>query len=380
VCGGLGRYYDIDSVIVRIVVFSLAFFGAGLLIYAVAWAFIPDESQHESIALAARRGGRPSREVIFVGLILFAGIAGLTGDWGSDDDGNLVWLCLPLLVIGFFWWRREDRSISGQPGPHSPPSGWPVQPAPPGQAPVAPPAPSEFWAATATAPASTAPSGPFGYPAAETRWGQQGVGEYQPRPPRRRSHLGLFTFSALLLGGGIAALLDGNGASVSLQAALAGALVVVGGGLVVGAWYGRSRALIVLALLLTLLVSAVSTIDVPWQGDSGEVRWRATSTADLASEYHLKVGEAVLDLRSLELGEDVRTVDLSVGFGGVDILVPEDVVVRVTGHMSLGGVEAFGVTHDGIDTDVDTAEPGTPQLTINFRLGLGEIKVRREAS
>ena len=380
VCGGLGRYFDIDSIIVRIVVFTLALFGAGLLIYAIAWAFIPDDGQPESIAMTARRGGRPSREVVFVALILFTGILGLTDDWGSDGDGDLVWLCLPLLIIGFFWWRREDKHNSSQYGPVGPPPAWPSQSEHPGQAPAAPPAPSEFWAATATAPASLASSGPYGYPAAETRWGQQAVGVYQPRPPRQRSHLALFTITALLIGAGIAALLDGNGTAVSLQGLLAGALVIVGAGLVIGGWYGRSRGLIVLALLLTTLVTTVSAIDVPWRGQTGELRWKATSAADLASSYDLKAGEAVLDLRSLELGETARTVDLNVGFGGVDILVPEDVVVRVAGHMTFGGLEFFGVKHEGFDIDVDTAEPGTPQLTINFQLGLGEIKVRREAS
>jgi phage shock protein C len=44
VCGGLGKYLDIDPVIVRLawVIFTLAG-GAGLLAYIIAWIIIPEE-------------------------------------------------------------------------------------------------------------------------------------------------------------------------------------------------------------------------------------------------------------------------------------------------------------------------------------------------
>lgn len=379
VCGGLARLFDIDPVIVRIVILCLAFFGAGLLVYAVAWAFIPDEGQPRSLAQVARYGGRPSREMIFIGGAVLLGLAGL----GSDGDNDFGWIFLPLLVIGFFWWRREDRRRSGSAGlssgwpaqPPSGPSGWPAQP---NQPPLAPPAPSEFWAATATSPASGPPSAPYAMAPTVPIWGYQA---YPTGPPRQRSHLGLITISVLVLAIGAAALLDTNGGlSLSPQGVLAGSLILVGAGLVAGAWYGRSRGLIALGLFLTLLVSTVAAVDIPWKGVSGEVRWKASTAAELDRGFHLRAGEAVLDLRELQLGEDVRTVDVTAGLGGVDVLVPRGIVTRVTGHMSLGGAEIFGIKHEGADIDVDVAQPGTPQLTINFRLGLGEIKVRHEAS
>jgi phage shock protein C len=42
VCGGLGEYFNIDPVIVRIlwIVFSLLY-GAGILVYIIAWIIIP---------------------------------------------------------------------------------------------------------------------------------------------------------------------------------------------------------------------------------------------------------------------------------------------------------------------------------------------------
>lgn len=45
VCGGIGKYFNIDSTLVRIlwVVFSVASFGTGLLAYIIAAVIIPEE-------------------------------------------------------------------------------------------------------------------------------------------------------------------------------------------------------------------------------------------------------------------------------------------------------------------------------------------------
>jgi phage shock protein PspC (stress-responsive transcriptional regulator) len=41
VCSGMGEYFDIDPVIIRLL-FLLAFFlGAGLIVYIIGWIIIP---------------------------------------------------------------------------------------------------------------------------------------------------------------------------------------------------------------------------------------------------------------------------------------------------------------------------------------------------
>jgi len=44
VCGGIGKYFNIDPVLVR-VVWAVSFFagGVGLLAYIIAWIIIPEE-------------------------------------------------------------------------------------------------------------------------------------------------------------------------------------------------------------------------------------------------------------------------------------------------------------------------------------------------
>ena len=43
VCAGLGKYFNIDPVIIRLgwIIISLASFGFGVLAYLIAWVIIP---------------------------------------------------------------------------------------------------------------------------------------------------------------------------------------------------------------------------------------------------------------------------------------------------------------------------------------------------
>ena len=51
VAGGLGRYFDIDPLIFRVVLVVLAVFGgSGLLLYAIGWLLIPEEGESRSPA------------------------------------------------------------------------------------------------------------------------------------------------------------------------------------------------------------------------------------------------------------------------------------------------------------------------------------------
>jgi phage shock protein C len=45
VCSGIGRYFEVDPVLIRVAfaIFAAATWGAGLLAYPVLWFLIPDE-------------------------------------------------------------------------------------------------------------------------------------------------------------------------------------------------------------------------------------------------------------------------------------------------------------------------------------------------
>jgi phage shock protein C len=75
VCGGLGRYLGIDSVLVRIAFVVLAVAGgSGLLAYLLAWLLIPEERPGDSVSTAPRSAGANGPFVVGA-LLVAAGVA-----------------------------------------------------------------------------------------------------------------------------------------------------------------------------------------------------------------------------------------------------------------------------------------------------------------
>ncbi|MEI6695413.1 MAG: PspC domain-containing protein [Bacteroidota bacterium] len=42
VCGGIGDYFNVDPVIIRILFVLTAIFGAGIIIYIILWIMMPE--------------------------------------------------------------------------------------------------------------------------------------------------------------------------------------------------------------------------------------------------------------------------------------------------------------------------------------------------
>ncbi len=118
VCGGLGEYFDVDPVFVRIIVVLLAFaHGFGLLGYLIAWIIIPrrDEEAEVAVAEGADKKVRYSSWNRYLpGLILIGiGIILLLRDnlyWFRWDE---FWPVL-LVLIGLFLIFRRKRGRDAQ--------------------------------------------------------------------------------------------------------------------------------------------------------------------------------------------------------------------------------------------------------------------------
>ena len=101
VAGGLGRYFGIDPVIVRIAFIVLALFsGAGFLLYLLGWVVIAKDGRDESSAMRALRGSPDGNRgllfiVLAVGAILVLSTPLIWWDGFGFGDG----LALPLLLI-----------------------------------------------------------------------------------------------------------------------------------------------------------------------------------------------------------------------------------------------------------------------------------------
>ena len=208
-----------------------------------------------------------------------------------------------------------------------------------------------------------------------------------PQPPKERSVLTRTTLSVALLVTGLLLALHVAGVDgITAPRVVATALLVVGGGLVVGTWYGRGRWLIAVGLLLALgLGAAVVAQRVGVQDGVGQRQWVATDGGD----FRLGAGEAVLDLRDLR-GTAGAEVQARVGVGHLVVLVPADLTARVTSEASAGVVEVVELDGSRSRTDLDGHDPvggadtvvGTGDVTasVDLEVGLGQIEVRRVRS
>ncbi|MGL5809195.1 MAG: PspC domain-containing protein [Nocardioides sp.] len=399
VCAGLGRHFDVDPVIFRVLFVITAFVGVGLVAYGACWALIPTEDQGSAVIDL----DDSTRSVVLIGGAVLAGLAIISIN-GSPDFGGLVFLGLIGLGIFILVKRRERRNRrhsppygSTYPGPEyaamqspHPPAGMPTQEstAPPGDfrtggitgvsaGPEYQPGDLPV-AGTDGPPGYGPPPGGYGAPPAYYR---------RPPNPRKRGPL-LFGFTAALLffGLGLLGVVDVAGADVPGPAYPALAVAVIGIMLLVGAWFGRAGGLIALGLLATVGLT-MSTVadefdDRGWNG--GAETNRPTSASQVRADYDLAVGELVLDLSRVSDPENLggRVIGIDAGAAGVTIVVPPTgvdttVVARIDGP---GNINVIGedVT-DGVGRNYtwvnDTGANQT--LTIEADLQVGEIEVRR---
>ncbi|MDQ1380844.1 MAG: hypothetical protein QOJ71_1563, partial [Actinomycetota bacterium] len=200
------------------------------------------------------------------------------------------------------------------------------------------------------------------------------------RARRPRSFLTPLTLSILLIGGGIASLLEATGAlDVNLTVVLAIATCVVGAALVVAAFAGRAHALIIVGVLLLGATAVSNTIDVPLRGGIGRRDYRPLQLAELQQHYELGIGQLSLDLRDVPLGGRTTTVDAQTGIGHLVVFVPSSVRVEVRAHAGAGSVMLYGHENGGWPEDVQRAVAGSGPgaLRLDLRVGAGQVEVRR---
>lgn len=112
VCGGLGRYFGIDPVILRIAfVLLLLAGGAGLLLYVIAWIAIPEERPGDALAGRADgdalgRGGGP--ELVGIALVVVGAFFLVREAFPDVFDSDYIWPIL-LIVLGLVVLARGVR-------------------------------------------------------------------------------------------------------------------------------------------------------------------------------------------------------------------------------------------------------------------------------
>ncbi len=99
VAAGLGSYLGVDPVVVRIIFAGLTLLGgAGLLLYLLLWAVIPDEAGGEPVAERLLRRLRTAPTWVRVSLLVVAALIAL-GEIGPVSLTALVVLLFALVVV-----------------------------------------------------------------------------------------------------------------------------------------------------------------------------------------------------------------------------------------------------------------------------------------
>jgi phage shock protein PspC (stress-responsive transcriptional regulator) len=268
------------------------------------------------------------------------------------------------------------------------PSGRATQPGGPGSwDPSSAPDPFGSWDPYGTldsaGPGSWDPSRSSGSPAASS-----GPGTAVTYRKRGSERLGLLVASILLIGGGAAWFVDTTDiAEVDPRDVLAVGLVVAGAGLVVAAWRGRARVMLIpLGLLVAAALASAEVVDVPLDAGMGDRTVRVDRSTDLDEPIELLAGELVVDLRDAPLSAArPTTVRANLGVGELRVLVPRSATLVVDADIRAGQVA--GALNRSADADggvlideryVLRGADGAPRVNLVLDVGIGQAEVVRD--
>ena len=401
VCGGFGRRYGIDPVLVRVAfVIAALWGGAGVFLYALMWLLLRRAGDEVSSGEALiGRGQASGSKVAAVALVVVVLISAPTfGGSGQTFLLGAGFLMTAAMLAG--WYGLYRRSPE-------PPAGWvdvsAVRPSDTGprQGPWradtaqrqggagtfgtwsgAAPGPGAPYGPGSSPVPGSGPDAPHGPPvppswdplgAAPFAWDLPEPGAHvpaDPEPPARKSRLTKITLGLALIAAAVATGISTLGGVTWLDATrvTAIALAVVAGGLIIGALTRRGHGLLVVAGPLAGFVLLASLVQVPdggWE-TFGEKHVAILTPEQLDTPIVHEVGGVVVDMRTLELDRD-RSYSISNEIGEVRVHLPEDLAVDATCSSDVGNVDCPDLP----------ANPEGPVLTLDITNEVGSVKVIR---
>ncbi len=201
------------------------------------------------------------------------------------------------------------------------------------------------------------------------------------RKPVERSPLGRLTFGVMLLALAGLAILDNTTTAVSPDPRhyVALGMTILGGGLLVGAFAGRARWLIlvgILALPVLFTSPALEYNFADW--DQGTVFVTPTEFDQLDTNISQGLGELVIDLTELDWNGEAVSLDASLQIGELRIIVPDDVAIGGVAEGSIGQIEYGGLESSGFGPDLGLGSDGpNGSLHLNASIGIGHLVIDR---
>lgn len=400
VCGGLGRFCDVDPVIFRVVLSVLAVAGgSGLILYGFCWLLVPlqGEEENEGRRLLSGRVEGPALTAVLCALVgcgLFLSML---------NNGSMIYFSILLVIAaaGAGYWSRHRLQVASE-GSVDPATAQAVADAPPET--KAPPSawdgPS-WWRDPIVKDGTTGLAGEdTGYlwgpddgsaDGAYPPWGAARWSARRTRKAPEGASIGGWTFLLAVAAAvaGASSTWSSRPLGTSLEIGFACALGVLGLGLAVSSRYGRTGSgTILLAVVTAALLTAAAWLPKSVTTDWSRRTWAPTSAAAVRGSYALGggVGELKLDRMSLEKGQIVTT-HAEVGAGKLAVTVPGDARLELSIHVGLGDIRLPGEKSDDIDIEPDRertvtvppadghAAKGT--LRLDLEIGLGNVEVSR---
>jgi phage shock protein PspC (stress-responsive transcriptional regulator) len=355
VAGGVADALGVDPPWVRIgfLVLTLGA-GAGVFLYLALWWLIPRQDMQGSGSDEFLRRF-PRAPAWAGGVVLIVGV-GVLATQVAPNQGRPGWspplvLGFVLVALGVALFRRDlvrEREGTDEATDPEAPRVTVTEPARPGSSPRS---------IIARAP-------------------------HRVRPPRERSRLGVLTAGFAMIVVSLAVLLDGLGAiTLDVGRFPALALVVLGAGLLVSAWWGRARGAIVLGILILPLALVLSLIHFPFGGDIASRTLYPRRIDPFPTSQRLLAGELFVDLTRAHMSGSSRTLEIEMGAGSVRLLVPRDVTVHLHAEVGLGGLSVIGQPDRlGVDLRRDLTLPGQRGggvLVLRVDQGIGRLDLYR---
>jgi len=436
VAGGVALRFGIDPLLVRGIFGVTALFGgAGMIVYGLAWALLPEQSDGR-IHLQETIRGRFDAALLGAIVLFVVGVGRGDGTfgWGYGQGlgwiSGVLWFAAIATVAGLVITSANQR---GSRRPPTPPTG----PWQGGGAPAGPGAPTPTAAPPAPAPRATYPSAPAGAPVSGYAAGSRGAygpptpgtqGAYggyagarggyagppmtgyyppavplPPRPPAKprvrgpgASAIGAVVGLTLVA---LAVLLvldrvrDGLDLSVGLTAAGIG-IVLAGLGIMIAGLRGRSSGTLgFLAIVgIVLAVPAAGFTEATWSSTVTGPRvfvtdsaWQPTTTSQARAGMSAAVGDLTVDLTKIPAGSGEVRVPVSLGVGDMTITVPRDIAVSAEVQIGAGEIDwaidgsqqVSGISgshrYDFASTEV--TDGASPTLVLQLKTGAGQISV-----
>jgi phage shock protein PspC (stress-responsive transcriptional regulator) len=360
VAGGLGRHFNLDPTIIRVLLVVLTFFGgAGLLVYAACWLFVPEDNAEHAVIHV----GSEPRKIL---LLAAAGIALLlaAGDAFSGFGSTHWWPVATIAVIVALVLIVRDRRHGG------PESGGPSSPTTPPGAAYAPPtyAPPAYAAPTSYArPGSTEQTAVLAPTSAQPPW-QPPIARPPLVPPHpKRTGIIWFwpTLALIAIGLGTLGVYD-NSHHVVDGAYPALALAITAVMLLVGSVVGRPGGLILIAFVSAIALAGNVAVGGRFGFDAQQIRERPATAAQVQDDYHTTVGDIRLNLTGVADPAALagRQLHLHLRTGSIVVVVPRSLNVHVDAKLAgAGGIRVPGNDGGGFNHAVDTNLVGAPATT-----------------